>query len=112
MNDQRARERFELHIPVTAHEIDADGSVVQVITGNIRDVSQRGMGLVLEAMVHLNRQLVLEAQFAPQPKWFFVEVVRSHYEQDLGHVVGAHLLALPEVGPIARMITKLQRQVA
>lgn len=112
MKNNRARERFALDLKATAYELDAFGSVVQVIDGKVKDLSQRGIGLVLNGMVHLNRRLVIEAHFTPQPKWFFAEIVRANYEAGVGHTVGARLLPFPETGPVALAIARLRTQTA
>ena len=49
MHEKRSRDRFELEIPVTVHEVDDAGHVTRMVQGTLNDVSRSGhsVGLML-----------------------------------------------------------------
>ncbi len=112
MQEQRARERFEVKFEATVHELDETGHVSRSVPGVVSDISQSGMGAFVESMIHEGRQLIVEVNFEPDSKWFLAETVRVSYKPELGHAVGLKLLPLPTTGEIASELARLRRDVA
>ncbi len=112
MSEQRERERFNVKFNAVAHELDDTGMVARSVPAQVSDISQAGMGAVVEGLIHVGRRVLVQVDFSPEPKWFLAETARVHYEVNVGHRVGLKLLELPESGPIAQELARLQRSNA